>query len=649
MTVRVFIAVTHLLGAGHLTRAAAIARAFARAGHHITLVSGGLPSALVSTAGVNVVQLPAVRIQGTDFTTLLDEHGAPVDPDHLAERRRMLLQALAAAQPDVVVTELFPFGRRVLADEFMELIEAACALPRRPLIAASIRDILAAPSKPKRVRETHERLARFYDAVLVHGDPRLASLDLSWPVDEELKGILHYTGYVDEARGLEEGAAQTPGEIVVSGGSSAASLPLLRAAVEAARLVLARPWRLLVGTSIPEAELAELRSRADAHVTVERARPDFRRLLAGAALSISQAGYNTVIDLLCTGVRAVLVPFEAGRETEQRLRAECLARHGLAYLLPESELSPEALVGRVREALSQPAAPRPDIALAGAIETVAVVERLAARRPSRQNGPVAVLDWSSLDDALAAAADAGRTIAFWWRDDDAVAHTPALDRLLHVTRSARVPIALAAIPSAIESSLAARIGENDEATLLVHGLSHRNHAPADQKKAEFGPHRPLDALVADARAALRLARLRAGHALLPVFVPPWNRVAPALVEVLPALGYVGLSAAGNGRPPETRPGIARFDTHVDPIDWRGARSLLEPGALVAHIAGMVRARLNGADPGEPIGLLTHHLIHDEAVWRFCAALIDRVSMHHSVRFMSPRLLFGQDCTSAIEP
>ena len=133
MSMRVLIAVTHLLGAGHLTRAAAIARAFARAGHEVALVSGGTRTPpLVSTAGVQTVQLPPVRIVGTDFRSLLDEDGQLVGPEHLAARRRLLVDTLHDLRPDVVVTELFPFGRRSLADEFMELVTGARALRPRP-------------------------------------------------------------------------------------------------------------------------------------------------------------------------------------------------------------------------------------------------------------------------------------------------------------------------------------------------------------------------------------------------------------------------------------------------------------------------------------------------------------------------------------
>lgn len=652
MSLRVLIAVTHLLGAGHLTRAAALARAFARAGHETILVSGGMPAPLVALDGVRLVQLPPVRTRGTDFRTLLDEAGRPAGPDRIAQRREGLVAALRETRPDVVVTELFPFGRRVLADEFLALLDAAQALAPRPLIAASLRDILVAPTAPERLAEAHARLARFYDLALVHGDPDLVPLEASWPVDGGMRPLLRYTGYVDE--GAEPQPGRERAGIVVSGGSSAASLPLYRTALEAAALVPDRAWQVLVGSGVPEDAFAALRAAAPGHVAVERARRDFRALLAGAGASVSQAGYNTVVDLLRTGVPAVLVPFEAGQETEQRLRAERLRQRGLADLVPEADLTAARLAQAVRAALAHTQPPVP-VALDGAARTVALVEERirrarAAPRPQRAPGeaPPAVvrtLPWRTLDDALDRAADAGRALRLWWRDDDAVAATPALERLLALARRTGIPVALAAVPARAEPSLRARLAGEPLAQVLVHGLTHANHAPAGEKKAEFGPHRPAGSLAEDAARALREAELRLGPALLPVFVPPWNRVAPDLVALLPRLGYRGLSTFKDRRAAAPAAGLVEANTHVDPIDWHGSGSLRDPAAIAADLARAVLARIEGrADPDEPVGILTHHLVHDAAVWHFCESLAGRLAERQGIRY-----LFAAEVFSAASP
>jgi predicted glycosyltransferase len=639
---RVLVAVTHLLGAGHLTRAAALARAFAQAGQETTLVSGGFLAALANLEGITLVQLPSVRTIGTDFKTLLDEMGQPIDEARLAQRRELLLKTLKTVRPDLLITELFPFGRRVLAPEFMALLDEARGMQPRPLILSSVRDILVAPSKPDRIMDAHERLVRYYDAVLVHGDPELMPLESSWPVSEEIIPLLHYTGYVDENSAPM--ANDRRSGILVSGGSSAASLPLFCAALEAAREITDRPWRILVGRGVAEADFQALREETPRHVTVERARPDFRTLLSQTELSVSQAGYNTVVDLLRSGVRPVLVPFEAGHETEQRLRAERLKALGLAEIVPEAELSPRHLLDAIRQGLARPLSLPPHISLDGARRSVAVAEALVLAAPVLHR----TIDWSPVDRALSRAKDRDCTVDFWWRDDDAVAHTPELDRLLDFARRYKAGIGLAAIPEGLERSLADRLQDESSAFALVHGSSHANHAPLAEKKAEFGIHRPVKAMAAEAAGALQTAQALLGSKLLPVFVPPWNRIAPGLAPLLPNLGYQALSTFRDRDRHRRVKDLVQINTHIDPIDWRGTRSLVEPGELIAQLAGAIDRRVEGtADPSEPVGLLTHHLIHDEAIWFFCERLLAYLS-RRDIHFLQINQLFRNESRIAVE-
>lgn len=639
---RVLIIVTHLLGAGHLTRAAALARAFARRGHDTTLVSGGTPVALADFDGVGFVQLPPVRTAGTDFRTLLDETGAPVDAARLALRRALLVETVESLRPDLVITELFPFGRRALADEFMAVLDAARRLDPRPRILSSIRDILVAPSKEDRVAEAHRRIERFYDGIIVHADPHFVPLDASWPVDDLLRPFLRYTGYVDENH--DPVPTGTRRGIVVSGGSSAASLPLYRAAVAAARALPEHPWRILIGRAVTEADFRAIRDNAPSHAVVERARPDFRALLAQAEVSVSQAGYNTVVDLLRSGVAPVLVPFEAGHETEQRLRAERLKALGLAGIVPEADLTAERLVNAIREALNRDAAAIEGPGLDGAGRSVAIAEELALARPALHRP----IDWSPVGDALDRADQAGCAIGLWWRDDDAVAQTPDLERLLGLSSRYEAGIGLAVIPALIEPSLADRLRDGELAYALVHGWRHANHAPQGEKKAEFGAHRPVEVLACEAEDALRTARTALGSRLLPVFVPPWNRISPDLVRLLPELGYGAISTFRDRNRHVPVKDLLQINTHIDPIDWHGTRSVVEPGRVAAALAAAIDRRIAGvADPNEPIGILTHHKVHDDAVWFFCESLIDYLA-GRGIRLLRINRLFRNESRIAVE-
>jgi hypothetical protein len=252
------------------------------------------------------------------------------------------------------------------------------------------------------------------------------------------------------------------------------------------------------------------------------------------------------------------------------------------------------------------------------------------------------VDWSALDHALARAGDAGYLPSFWWRDDDAARHTPALDRLLALSRRFGVPVALAAVPARTEPSLAERLADESLASVLVHGHAHVNHAAAGDKKAEFGADRPLGDLTDDALNGLAAASA-AGLPLVPVFVPPWNRAAPDLVATLPALGYRGLSTFKDRAAALAAPGLVQVNAHLDPIDWRGGGGRVDASILAATAARAVIDRTEGrADRGEAIGLLTHHLVHDEAVWAFCESFVEHVSHRCGMRFLATRVLFDLD-------
>jgi predicted glycosyltransferase len=353
MTGSVLFYVQHLLGIGHLQRAARLAAAASRDGLAVTFVSGGEPVAALAVEAAHIVQLDPVRALDADFKTLVDAAGRPVDDVWRAARRRALLDAFAAARPDAVVIEGFPFGRRFFRFELDPLIAAAQGRAR---LYSSIRDILVASPDPGRRREIVARVAGEFDRVFVHGDPRLVRLEDSFPEAAEIADRLCYTGYVaagepPDAAGSDAGAR----EVLVSAGGGAVGGVMLRTAVAARRrgCLAGLRWRLLAGPNLPAAELAALAADLPDGVALERFRPDFPALLRRCRVSVSQAGYNTVVDILGARAAAVLVPFAAGRETEQSLRAERLAARGVVETVAESELSPPRLAQAIERAAAR--------------------------------------------------------------------------------------------------------------------------------------------------------------------------------------------------------------------------------------------------------------------------------------------------------
>ena len=354
---RVLLYVQHLLGIGHLKRAATLADAMTRIGLEVTLVSGGPEVPGITINAAHVVQLPPASAADPWFKAIVDADGKPVDEAWKQRRRELLLDVWRVAEPHAVVVELFPFGRRQMRFELLPLLEAAHNAKRRPVIVSSVRDILGGGQKDTaRQDKMLDLFESYFDHLLVHGDPVLIPFDRTFVHAARIAGKLHYTGYVVDRKplaGTFGGMEVGKDEVIVSVGGGAVGRQLLEAAMQARPLsVLAcHTWRLLAGSNVTDADLADLSAQADASggagVTVERNRRDFPELLANCRLSVSQGGYNTVMDILQAGAPAVVVPFAGGAEMEQSLRARLLAEQGRITMLEEAHLSPGALANAI--------------------------------------------------------------------------------------------------------------------------------------------------------------------------------------------------------------------------------------------------------------------------------------------------------------
>ncbi len=379
MSPRVFFYVQHLLGIGHLRRAATLARAMAAGGVDVLLVSGGLPVDDLALGGARFHQLPPVRAADARLKELVLADGTPVDDAFRTRRTAMLLDLFAAEQPDILLTEQFPFGRTQLRFELMPLLEAAEARSPAPWIVSSIRDVLRRTASPARVDEMVATFEAF-DAVLVHADPALVRLDESFPGWSDIGDRALYTGYVAEEAAAAGVDPVGTGEVVVSAGGGAVGGPLLRAAIAARALspLADRRWRLLLGPNLPASDRDMLERLGDPGFVVEPVRRDFTTLLRNAALSISQAGYNTVVETLCHADRAVLVPFGTARETEQADRARVLVERGMVAAVPPDGLTPQSLADAVGRAWAGPSIRSfPPIDAKGAAATVAALKQMA--------------------------------------------------------------------------------------------------------------------------------------------------------------------------------------------------------------------------------------------------------------------------------
>lgn len=367
---RVMFVVTHLLGTGHLSRVLTLADAFLDAGHEPLVVSGGFPTPHLERDSIRVRHLPPLRSDGTNFSRLLTPDGEADDSYHTS-RKSKLLDALADFRPDVLITELFPFGRRNLKAEFQTLLNGTSG---KTLVLSSIRDVLAPPGKASKLTFANEMIASLYDGVLVHSDPELIPLHLSWPVSESLARKLHYTGFVAQ-RPMEP--VQARQGILVSTGGGAVGDKVFEAAIDAAALAPDLQWTLVVGGV--EDRVNAFAKAAPMNVSVQGLVPDFRSRLAIAEASVSLVGYNTAMDLLQSGTPGVLVPFDAGNEVEQSIRANALSDLSALEVVPETHLSGPRLLNTLRGIIAKGTRLPRHENMDGASRSVEVCESLLRR------------------------------------------------------------------------------------------------------------------------------------------------------------------------------------------------------------------------------------------------------------------------------
>lgn len=359
MNRRVMIYVQHLLGIGHLKRMSLLADGLAGAGAKVLLVTGGMPAPHVMPRGaVEVLQLPPLRTADENFSGLIDAEGNPADDATRQRRKALLTEAVTTFAPDILVVELFPLGRRQMRFELVPLLDAARPVCQR--IACSVRDIVN--RRPHREEEALGWLNRWFDILLVHGDEMLTPIRDSVPTIGTFTGRVIHTGYLGDA---PIAAAERGSEILVSAGGGASGEKLFRAAAGASALLAGdHGWRIRHGRDADTSTIGELRRAAGPDCIIEPVASDFRQRLARAALSVSQFGYNTAMDIVQTATPAIVAPFEGGGETEQLRRAEAFAGQGIR-LLRESELSAPGLAAAVAEMLSDTAPSRRPIDVNG--------------------------------------------------------------------------------------------------------------------------------------------------------------------------------------------------------------------------------------------------------------------------------------------
>ena len=371
----------HSLGIGHLTRSFALVQALARRFRVVFLNGGPLPAGVPVPQDMQRIDLPPLGMD--DGHTVIRRDGASDVDAARRQRQRLILQAVAATRPAVLLVELFPFGRKKFAGEILPLIRAARRQPGGPArVVCSLRDILvdARPDQQRHDDRARWLADRYFDAVLVHADPAFARLEDSFHPARALRVPVHYTGFVVPARA----APAAPGrgaQLLVSAGGGMAGGPLFDAVLKAHALMPSPPpLRLVAGPFLPDDEWARLQQACSGRPGVELLRhvPDMVAEMRGARASVSQCGYNTALDIVVSAVPALVLPYETATENEQSQRAQRLARLGVLQQLPMAQARVPQTLAQVLDALLHFTPSAAALALDGAARSTRILAGLIA-------------------------------------------------------------------------------------------------------------------------------------------------------------------------------------------------------------------------------------------------------------------------------
>jgi predicted glycosyltransferase len=372
----------HVLGIGHFHRSLEICKTLA-ARHPTTLILGG-PPVSVDDKNIQTVLLPGLEMD-PEFQAL-----TPCDPSMILnevqeKRREMLFDHLREEKPDILVTELYPFGRKAFRFELEPLLAAIrTGLLPECLCCSSVRDILVEKTdgREKFERKAVQALNGFFDGILVHADPEIITLDATFARLADIRIPIRYTGFVTRSgtgtvnHRIRERLKLSPMDklIVASIGGGNVGSELLFAVVKAfASLRSDHPvhLQLFCGPYCDEHSYRQLKDYSRANIGVERFTDQFPAWLETADLSISMAGYNTCMNLLQAGIPALVYPYKQNRE--QRLRAEKIGVKAPISVLDDNDLAPGELAGHMHRQLLRPRT-KSAINLNGAMDTVRQLE-----------------------------------------------------------------------------------------------------------------------------------------------------------------------------------------------------------------------------------------------------------------------------------
>jgi predicted glycosyltransferase len=654
---RVLIYCQHILGMGHLIRSMTIARALRNCA--VVFVNGGEScSGMEVPSWVTIVNLPPLTADSEFHELNIPSQDATLEQVQLA-RKNMLFEHFEHFRPDVVIIELFPFGRKRFAFELLPLLAHIRLSSPSTKVVCSLRDILVTKPDPVRHEDWVVSLMnRYFDLLLIHSDPTFQTLNETFSRCHDLRCEVQYTGFVTQDADVLTGCSPATDPsisdgrpmILASVGGGRVGYELLQSTIQASGLLsTTHLHRLLMftGPYMPDHQYEQLHTLAaqQPQIEVRRFTSSFQSLMRQASLSISMAGYNTCMNILNTGTRALVWPFTGNKNDEQTIRAQKLERRGLLTLLKSIDLNPEQLAGKIVATLSHsPIHPPHSINTNGAQETAMAIDRLALQPHSQTlnastASPSALIhqqpSWlTELKHFLDAKEAEGRTLHLFLRNDDVDEDEDSLKHLLDLALARSIPMNLEIIPGRLTPACTAvlkNVLRADRAlfSLDQHGWMHSNHE-MEGRKCEFGLSRSFTQQLNDIAQGKAILEATFEDVFFPAFTPPWNRCTRDTYQALDELGFQVLSK-DRGKDCITEYRFSEISTTLDLYTWK-------EGARTKAPHEIVRELITQLDKLPIVGLLLHHKVMAPDAFGFLDQVLREFIRPSIVRFHTFRTL-----------
>jgi predicted glycosyltransferase len=667
-TPRVLIYCQHVLGMGHLIRSMAIARALKNCA--VTFINGGESlSGVEVPPWVSIENLPSISSDSEFQELKIHRQDMTLEQVQRARRNR-LIALFDRLCPDVLLIELFPFGRKRFAFELLPLLAHIRLAGSSTKVACSLRDILVTKTDQARHEDWVVSLMnRYFDLLLIHSDPTFQTLDETFSRRTDLRCDVQYTGFVTQDSETlsdltavdQRGPADDRPLILASVGGGRVGYELLDNAVRASSLLtptIRHRLLLFTGPYMPDHQHKQLQHLAaqQPHIEVHRFTPSFQSLMRQAALSISMAGYNTCMNVLKTGTKALVLPFTGHKNDEQPIRAKKLEKRGLLTVLEPEDLIPDRLAAKIERSLSEsPIISCHSINTDGGKHTAGAIERLAAQTHIRSprtdtisaTASVSQPDrWrSELRQFLDQKEAERRDLHLFLRDDDVDEDEDSLKHLLDLALARGVPMNLEIIPGRLTAAGTAVLKNTlraDHALLSLnqHGWMHSNHEP-EGRKCEFGPSRSFTQQLNDIAQGKAILESTFEELFYPAFTPPWNRCTMDTYRALEELGFQVLSKdRGKDRLSEYR--FTEISTTLDLYSWK-------EGARMKSTDDIVHALIGQMEALPLVGLLLHHKVMTTDAFKFLDQILCELTRHSVVRFHTFRTLLPLSQASQVTP